>query len=182
MGGKGGSEFGDVVIWFDSRQGCLSVGCRCTGGLDFEEFGLYIVQVGKTTRASDRGIPKVAVGHCVDFYDKGWKEDVHTRTVHTNEATTTLALMGPKTVEGVAQVRYVKTVPDENFLSIERDDGRAVAKDWSKGVVAHPNLLSRDRMVRDERRFIREHMVRGAGVGNQQGGLIEETGLMFDVL
>ena len=107
---------------------------------------------------------------------------MHTKTVHTNEATTALALMGPKTVEGVAEVQYVKTVPDENFLSIKGDDGQAVAKDWSKGLVAHPNLSSRDRMVRDERQFIREPVISGACVGNQQGGLVEETGLMFDVL
>jgi len=57
-----------------------------------------------------------------------------------------------------------------------------MAKDWSKGVVAHPNSLSRDRMVRDESQFVREHVVSGACVGNQQGGLVEELGLMFDVL
>ena len=67
VGGKGGSEYGVVVIWFDSRRGCLCVGCRCAGGFDFEEFGLYIVQVGKTTRASNWSILEVAVGHGVDF-------------------------------------------------------------------------------------------------------------------
>ena len=107
---------------------------------------------------------------------------MHTKTIHTNEATTALALMGPKTVEGIAEVRYVKTVSDEDFLSIEGDDGRAVAKDWSEGVVAHPNSSSGDRMVRDERRFIWEHVVSGTCVGNQQGGLVEESGLMCDVL
>jgi hypothetical protein len=125
---------------------------------------------------------KVAVGHGVDFYNKGWKEDVHAKTIHTNEATTALTLMGPKTVKGVAQVRYVKTVPDEDFLSIEGDDGRAMAKDWSKGIVAHPNSSSRDRMVRNERRFIREHVVRGAGVCNQQGGLVGVSGMGYDIL
>ena len=89
---------------------------------------------------------------------------MHTQTVHPDEATTALALMSTKTLEGVTVVRYVKTVPDENFLFIERDDGQAVAKYWSKGVVAHPNLSSRDKMVRDERQFIREHMVSGAGI------------------
>ncbi len=64
----------------------------------------------------------MAVGHGVDFYDKGWKEDMHTKTVHTNEATSALALMGLKTVERVAEIWYVKTVPDEDFLSIEGDD------------------------------------------------------------
>ena len=107
---------------------------------------------------------------------------MHTKTVHSNEATTALALMGPKTVKGVAQVRYVKTVPDEDFLSIEGYDGRAVAKDWSKGIVAHPNLSSRDRMVRDERQFIREHVVSSACVCNQQGGLVEVSGLVYDIL
>ena len=47
---------------------------------------------------------------------------MHTKTVHTNEATSALALMGSKTVERVAEIRYVKTVPDEDFLSIEGDD------------------------------------------------------------
>jgi transcription elongation GreA/GreB family factor len=70
------------------------------------------IQVGKTTRASDWGISNVSVGHGVDFYDEGWKEDMHTQTVHPDEATTALALMSLKTVEGVTEVWYVKTVPD----------------------------------------------------------------------
>ncbi len=76
----------------------------------------------------------------------------------------------------------MKAILDEDFLSIEGDDGRAMAKDWSKGVVAHPNSSSRDRMVRDESQFVREHVVSGACVGNQQGGLVRKTGLMLDVL
>ena len=107
---------------------------------------------------------------------------MHAKTVHSNETTTALALMGPKTVEGVAEVRYVKTVSDENFLSIEGNDGRTVAKDWSERVVAHTNSSSGDRMVRDERRFIWDHVVSGTSVGNQQGGLVEGSGLMFEVL
>ena len=107
---------------------------------------------------------------------------MHTKTVHSNEATTALALMGRKTVEGVAEVRYVKTVSDEDFLSIEGDDGRTMAKDWSKGVVAHTNPSSGDRMVRDERRFIWDHVVSGTSVGNQQGGLVEVSGMGYDIL
>ena len=103
---------------------------------------MNIVQVGKTTRTSDWGITKVAIGLGVDFYDKGWEEDVHAKTIHANETTTALALMGPQTVKRVAKVRYVKTISDEEFLAIEGDDGRAMAKDWSKQIVAHPNPSS----------------------------------------
>ena len=68
----------------------------------------------------------------------------------------------------------MKAIPDEDFLSIEGDDGQAVAKDWSKQIVAHPNPSSQDGMVRDERRIIREHMLGGACVRNNQQRSLSE--------
>ena len=151
MRGKGGSEVGVVVIWFYSRRRFIDTGGCCTRGLDCQEFGLDIIKVRETKGTSDRDITKVAVGCSVDFYDKGRKEDVHSKTIHTNETTAALTLMGPEAVERVAQVWYVEAVSDEDFLPIEGDDGRAVAKDWSKRIVAHSNPSPRYRMVRDER-------------------------------
>ena len=168
MRGKGRSEGGVVVIWFYSRRRFPDTGGCCTRGLDCQEFGLDIIKVRETKGTSDQDITKVAVGCRVDFYDKGRKEDVHSKTIHTNETTTALTLMGPKAVERVAQVWYVEAVSDEDFLPIEGDDGRAVAKDWSKRIVAHSNPSPRDRMVRDECRLIREHVIGGSCVRNQK--------------
>ncbi len=100
--------------------------------------------------------------HRVHLHDKVRKEDVHAKTVHANETTTPLALMGPKTVQRVLQVRYVEAIPDDDLLAIEGDDGCAVAKYGGKRIVAHLNTLAQNRMVGNERRLIREHVVGGS--------------------
>ncbi len=86
---------------------------------------------------------------------------MHVETVHANETTTPLALMGSKTVQRVSQVGYMEAIPDEDLLAIEGDDGCTVAKDGGKRVVTHSNTLARNRMVGNERRLIREHVVGG---------------------
>ena len=100
--------------------------------------------------------------HRVHLHDKVRKEDVHAKTVHANETTTPLALMGPKTVQRVLQVRYVEAIPDEGLLAIEGDDGCAVAKDGGKRIVTHPNTPTQNRMVEKERQLIWEHVVSGS--------------------
>ena len=87
---------------------------------------------------------------------------MHAKTVHANETTILLTLMSPKTVERVTEVRDVEAIPDEDLLAIEGDDGCTVAKDGGKRVVTHSNTLARNRMVGNERRLIREHVVGGS--------------------
>ena len=69
----------------------------------------------------------------------------------------------------------MEAIPDEDLLAIEGDDGRAVAKDGGKRVVTHPNTPARDRMVGNERRLIREHVVGSPGVSNKEGSLNDVT-------
>jgi hypothetical protein len=77
-------------------------------------------------------VVKVAVGCRVHFDDERRKEHVETQAVHSNEATSTLALMGAEAVQGISKVRDMETVPDQNLLPIERDDGGIIPTDWGK--------------------------------------------------
>jgi hypothetical protein len=98
-----------------------------------------IVEVRKTTGASNGGIKKVAIRCHVHLHDKVRTEDVHAKTVHANEATTPLKMMSPKTVQRVTEVWDVEAIPDEDLLTIEGDDGCTLAKDGGKRFVTHPN-------------------------------------------
>ena len=156
-----------IVVEFDCGQSGLDTGRRRHGGLDCLEFGLDIIEVGKTTGASNGGIKKVTIRCRVHLHDEVRKEDMHAKTVHANETTTPLTLMSPKTVERITEVRDVEAIPDEDLLAIEGDDGRAVAKVGGKRVVTHPNTPAQDRMVGNERQLIREHVVGTSGVSNK---------------
>jgi len=94
-----------ALQWDHSSRSLLNTGGRRHGGLDRQKFGLDIIKIRETTGTSDRGIMKVAVGRSVDFHDKGGKENMHAKTVHADEATTSLTLMSSKAVKRVAQVR-----------------------------------------------------------------------------
>jgi hypothetical protein len=80
----------------------------------------------------------VAVNCCVDFKDEGRKEDVHAHSMQAKKSAAYLTLLvSSETVKRVLQHRYVKTVSDENFLAVERDDGRPGTQNGRKQVVAH---------------------------------------------
>ncbi len=49
----------------------------------------------------------------------------------------------------------MEAISDEDLLAIQRDDGSAVPKDWSKQIIAHANLLPDDRIIGNESRLIR---------------------------
>jgi hypothetical protein len=53
-----------------------------------------------------------------------------------------MLLVSSDTVKGVLQCQYVKTVSDENFLAIERDDGGPGTQNGRKRVVAHAYLFT----------------------------------------
>ncbi len=74
----------------------------------------------------------MAVGCCVNFDDEHRKEDVETQAIHSNEATSTLGLMGTEAVQGISKVGNMETIPDKNLLPIQRDDGSTIPADWSK--------------------------------------------------
>jgi hypothetical protein len=69
----------------------------------------------------------VAVDGCIDFKDEGRKEYVHAYAMQTKKSAAFLMLLVSSEtvdVERILQRRHVKTVPDENFLPVERYDGR----------------------------------------------------------
>ena len=156
-----------IVIGFNGSRSVVETGRRSRRGLDNQKFGLYVIEVGKAALASNWGVTKVAIGGRVDLYDKGRKEDMHAKTVHANETTTPLALMSLKTVQRVTEVWDMEAIPDEDRLAIEGDDSCTVTKDGGKRIVTHPNTPAQNRMVGNERRLIREHVVGGSGVSNK---------------
>ena len=81
---------------------------------------------------TDWSVVKMAVGCHVHFDDERRKEDVETQAVPSNEATSMLALMGAKAVQGISKVGNMETIPDQNLLLIQRDDGSTIPADWGK--------------------------------------------------
>jgi hypothetical protein len=77
-------------------------------------------------------IVKVAVDCHVHFDYERRKEHMEIQAIHSNEATSTLALMGAEAVQGVSKVGDMETIPDQNLLPIQRDDGRTIPMDWGK--------------------------------------------------
>ena len=91
-----------IVIRFNCSWSLVENGRHCRRGLDRQEFGLDVIEVGKTACTSNWGVTKVAVGGSVNFHDKGREEDMHAETAHANKTTSLLSLMGPEAVKGVA--------------------------------------------------------------------------------
>jgi hypothetical protein len=58
--------------------------------------------------------------------------------------------MRSKAVQGVMTVQDIETMPNKDHLFVEGYDGRTVTQDGVKGVIAHANLIARDRIVGDE--------------------------------
>jgi hypothetical protein len=55
-----------------------------------------------------------------------------TKAIHSNEATSALALMGMEAVREISKVRNMETIPDQNLLPIQRDDGGIIPANWGK--------------------------------------------------
>ena len=66
---------------------------------------------------------KVAIGTLVHFGGECSKEHVETQAVHSNEATSMLALMGAEAVQEISKVRNMETIPDQSGT---------MPKDWGK--------------------------------------------------
>ncbi len=114
-----------------------------------------VVQVREARRSTDRGINEVAIGCRIHFKDECGKEDVESKAKHANESTSSLPLMGAQAVQRIPKVRDGEAIPDEDFLAIQRDDGGAIPKDWSKRIVAHANLPPDNWIIRNESQLIR---------------------------
>ena len=74
----------------------------------------------------------MAISCRVHFDDEHWKEHVESQAVHSNRATSDLTLMGMEAVQGISKVRNIETIPDQNLLPIQRDDGGTIPTDWGK--------------------------------------------------
>ena len=61
----------------------------------------------------------------------------------------------------------MEAIANENLPIVERYYCRAVAEDGGERVVTHPHAPTRDRIVGDEGRLIRKHVVGRPGVGDQ---------------
>ncbi len=72
----------------------------------------------------------MAIGCRVHFDDERWKEHIETQAIHSNEATSALTLMGAEAVQGISKVRNMETIPDQNLLPVQRDDGGNIPMDW----------------------------------------------------
>ena len=77
-------------------------------------------------------IVKMAVDCCVNFDDEHKKEHVETQAVHSNEATSTQTLMSVEAVQRITKVGNMETIPDQNLLPIQKDDGSTIPTDWGK--------------------------------------------------
>ena len=123
-------------------------------------------------------------GH-IDTENHTREVNVHTRVKAPHKAATTLMKVCTKAVERNPKGRDVKDITDQKTLTIQGDNGRAPPKDGSIRVVAHPNPKRANRLVRDESRTVREHMVSCTRVRNDEamrisgGDSPEERGDQF---
>ncbi len=127
-----------------------------------------VVQVGESSQSTNRIVIKVAKGCCVNLNDKGWEEHMKTWAAHADETATALSLMGSEAIQGIPEVRNVETISDEYLLTIQRDDGGAMPKDWSKGVIAHVYPSTNNGIVGDKCQFVGEHVVSGSHVSYEK--------------
>jgi hypothetical protein len=129
---------------------------------------LGIVQVGESSQSTNRIVIKVAKSCCVNLNDKGWEEHMKTWAAHANETATVLSLMGSEAIQGILEVRNAETISDEYLLTIQRDDGGAMPKDWSKGVIAHVYPSTDNGIIGDKCQFVGEHVVSGPRVSYEK--------------
>jgi len=124
------------------------------------------VEGGERSGLPEGLIRERAIGGCVDGEDKRRKIDQHAGVVGPDETATTLFEMGAKAVQRHREARNVESVPHQNSLTIEGDNGRPPSKNREVGAVAHANPQVGSRFVGYKRRFVWKHMVRGARVSN----------------
>ena len=110
----------------------------------------------------------MAVGRHIHTKNDTREVHMHPRIKTPDEAAAALTEVSTEAVERHTEGRDVKDIPDEKALTVQRDDGRAPAKNWSIRVVSHPNAKVADRLVRYEGRPIREHMVRGPSIRHNE--------------
>jgi hypothetical protein len=120
-----------VVIRFNSGWRQRNRQCGQSRHLWWECW-LYVVEFWEARLTTDWSIVKVSVSCRAHFNDEHRKEHVETQAVHSNEATSMLVLMGMEAVQWISKVRNMETIPDQNLLPIQRDDGRSIPMDWSK--------------------------------------------------
>ncbi len=77
-------------------------------------------------------VVKVAIGCHVHFDDECWKEHMEIQEIHSNEATSALTLMGAEAVQGISKLGNMETIPDQNLLPVQRDDGGTILTNWGK--------------------------------------------------
>ncbi len=78
--------------------------------------------------------------------------------------------MGAEAVKRVAEGRDVEAVANENAPSIDGNDSRSGSQNGSERIVAHADTAPSDGSVGYERAFLREHMVGGTGVCDDEAG------------
>jgi hypothetical protein len=92
----------------------------------------------------------MTIGGYINLKNKQWEEHIHPQAIHPNVTTAVLMLMCLKAVQGGTKVQDMKTMPNKDHLSIEGYDGGTMTQDDGKEVIAHANLMTRDRIVGDE--------------------------------
>jgi hypothetical protein len=108
---------------------------------------MIVVKLAETHRLTEGCVGEMAVHRGVHIKVEVGKEDMKTKTVHGNVTTSALLPMSPETVERVTEIRNMEAVPNEYFLTIQRDDGRTMAPDRCKGSIAHVHTTALDRAV-----------------------------------
>jgi hypothetical protein len=78
--------------------------------------------------------------------------------------------MFPETVKGDLEAGDMEDMADKKTLAIERDNSRAPAQDWSKGIVTHADAEALHGLVWNEGTPVGDHVVSGASVGNHKTG------------
>jgi hypothetical protein len=58
----------------------------------------------------------------------------------------------------------MEDIPDENAFSVEAEDGSAMTKNRDVRIVSHADVEAQNGLVGDERRLVRDHVIRGPGV------------------
>jgi hypothetical protein len=76
----------------------------------------------------------------VNQQHKSWEIDQHSSLKSAKETAPWLLEMCMETVEGHHKSRNMKHILDQYMLTIEGEDGGAMAQDRNKGVIAHADL------------------------------------------
>jgi hypothetical protein len=72
--------------------------------------------------------------------------------------------MGTEAVKGHHKTGYVGGIANENTLAVEGDNGRIMAKDPDKRIIAHPDLKIEDGLILDEHQLVGDHVIYGTSI------------------